>query len=190
MNKQNKLAAQQERAAKRAKAEKKTKAAYIFKFWAPIVIVIVVAVVLVWAVITSGDTSSSSSDDTDVITTESTESSTVTETSDTEEASETETESATLNTDTSLVAESGQTVNIDFTGYIDGEVFDGGSTDGAGYDLELGSGSFIDGFEDGIVGHNVGDSFTLDLQFPDDYWSSDYAGKDVTFEVTLNGIYE
>ena len=74
---------------------------------------------------------------------------------------------------------------------MDGEKFEGGSTDGQGTDLVLGSGSYIDGFEDGVVGHKVGETFDLNLKFPDDYKANtELAGKDVTFEVTLNGVYK
>lgn len=86
--------------------------------------------------------------------------------------------------------ENGDTVNIDYVGYIDGVEFEGGSTDGAGADLVIGSGTYIDGFEEGIIGHTVGETFDLNLSFPDDYWNTEYAGKDVVFTVTLNEIYE
>ncbi len=83
----------------------------------------------------------------------------------------------------------GDVVNIDFEGYMDGEKFDGGT--GNNPSLELGSGAFIAGFEDGIVGHNVGDQFDLELSFPDPYPNNpDLAGKPVTFKVTLNSISE
>lgn len=85
-------------------------------------------------------------------------------------------------------AKTGDTVNIDYVGKKDGEAFDGGTAEG--YDLELGSGSFIDGFEDGIVGHKTGDQFELNLTFPEDYGTSELAGQDVVFEVTLNQIKE
>lgn len=182
MNKQNKILAQERRAKEREKAAKKAKISKAFKFWAPIVAVVIVVIVLVWAVATSGTSSSSSDEST---TTTSTESTMVesTETSATEESS-------TLNTEEGLVAEDGDTVNIDYTGYIDGEAFDGGSTNGAGADLTLGSGSYIDGFEDAVVGHSVGETFDINVTFPDDYYNDEYAGKDATFEITLNGIYE
>lgn len=80
----------------------------------------------------------------------------------------------------------GDVVNIDYVGTMDGEEFDGGSADD--YDLTIGSGSFIDGFEDGLIGAEVGDTVTLDLTFPDDYSDSTKAGKDVEFEVTINKI--
>lgn len=82
----------------------------------------------------------------------------------------------------------GDITNIDFVGKIDGEAFDGGSAEG--YDLTIGSDSFIDGFEDSIIGHNVGDKFDWDGKFPDNYGNADYAGKDVVFTITVNSITE
>jgi trigger factor len=102
-----------------------------------------------------------------------------------DEASETS-----LLTDTSLVVEDGDTVNIDYTGYIDEVAFDGGSTDGYGTDLVIGSGSYIDDFEEQLIGHNVGDTVSVEVTFPDDYGVDDLNGKDAVFEVTINGIYE
>lgn len=90
---------------------------------------------------------------------------------------------------TDRAAQNGDTVNIDFVGKLDGVAFDKGSA--TGYSLVLGSKSFIDGFEDGVVGKNVGDKFELNLKFPDPYPNNpDMAGKDVVFEVTLNKITE
>jgi trigger factor len=85
-------------------------------------------------------------------------------------------------------AKLGDTVNIDYVGSIDGEEFDGGSTNGAGTDLELGSGTYIDGFEDQIVGHEVGDSFDVEVTFPEDYGVDTLNGQDAVFAVTLNSI--
>ena len=82
--------------------------------------------------------------------------------------------------------ESGDIVNIDYVGKIDGEEFDGGSAEG--YDLEIGSSTFIDGFEDGIIGMQGGETKDLELKFPEDYHSTDLAGKDVVFTVTVNSI--
>lgn len=82
--------------------------------------------------------------------------------------------------------ESGDVVNIDYTGTLNGEAFDGGSD--TGYNLEIGSGQFIDGFEDGLIGANVGESRDLNLTFPEDYPSEDMAGQAVVFHVTVNGI--
>lgn len=93
---------------------------------------------------------------------------------------------ATYDEITDRAVEDGDTVNIDYTGKMDGEEFDGGSA--TGYSLEIGSGTFIDGFEDGLIGKNPGDTVTLNLTFPDDYYDSDKAGKDVEFDVTINYI--
>ncbi len=80
----------------------------------------------------------------------------------------------------------GDVANIDYVGYLDGETFSGGSYEG--YDLTLGSGTFIDGFEDGVVGMMPGEEKDIELTFPEDYGSEDLAGKDVVFHVTLNHI--
>lgn len=77
-------------------------------------------------------------------------------------------------------------VNIDFEGTMNGEAFDNGSS--SNYDLVLGSGSFIDGFESGLVGHKVGETVTLDLTFPSDYEKTDLAGQPVTFTVKINKV--
>ena len=98
---------------------------------------------------------------------------------------------STTNSKTSGTAKMGDTVNIDFIGRVDGEEFEGGNSNGAGYDLTLGSGTFIDDFEDQIVGHKVGDVFDVEATFPDDYSPNpDLAGVDAVFEVTLNSIKE
>ena len=89
---------------------------------------------------------------------------------------------------TDRAAVDGDTVNIDFAGTVDGEAFDGGTSEG--YDLELGSGSFIDGFEDQIVGHKIGDEFDVNVTFPEDYGSEELNGKAAVFAVTLNSIKE
>ena len=82
--------------------------------------------------------------------------------------------------------EDGDTVNIDYVGTIDGEEFDGGSSEG--YELEIGSDTFVDDFEDQLIGAKVGDTVTVEVTFPDDYSSEDLQGKDASFEVTINYI--
>lgn len=82
------------------------------------------------------------------------------------------------------VVEDGDTVNISFEGRIDGETFEGGSSDS--YDVTIGTTSMIDGFIEGLIGKNIGETVTLDLQFPEDYHSEEVAGKPVVFDVTLN----
>lgn len=83
--------------------------------------------------------------------------------------------------------EDGDLVNIDYVGTVDGEEFDGGSAEGA--HLSIGSGQFIEGFEEGLIGAKVGDKVTLNLTFPEEYDES-LAGKDAVFEVTVNSIDE
>lgn len=83
-------------------------------------------------------------------------------------------------------AEEDDTANIDFTGFKDGEEFEGGS--GESHDLVLGSGSFIPGFEEQVVGKNVGDEFDVNVTFPEDYNAEDLAGQDVVFKVKLNSL--
>lgn len=88
---------------------------------------------------------------------------------------------------TDRAAEMGDIVSIDFVGTVDGEKFDGGSSQD--YILELGSGSFIDDFEDQIAGHTPGETFDVEVTFPDPYDSNpDLAGKDAVFATTLNYV--
>lgn len=95
---------------------------------------------------------------------------------------------------TGRAAEEGDIANIDYSGTVDGVVFTGGTAEG--YDLTLGSGTFIPGFEDQIVGHNIGDSFDVTVTFPDDYGDSTdeagntitLSGKEAVFRVTLNSL--
>ncbi len=86
------------------------------------------------------------------------------------------------------VVESGDITNIDYVGKKDGVAFDGGTAQG--HHLEIGSGSFIDGFEDGLIGKNVGETTTLHLTFPEDYGNEELAGAAVTFDVTIHSIDE
>lgn len=81
--------------------------------------------------------------------------------------------------------EDGNTAVIDFVGYVDGEKLDGGSAEN--YSLEIGTHSFIPGFEEGLVGHKVGEKVTLNLKFPEEYVEH-LKGKDVKFDVTINEV--
>lgn len=92
-----------------------------------------------------------------------------------------------LSTDEQMEIADGDEVNIDFVGTVDGEEFEGGSSDGAGYDLTIGSGSFVDDFEQQLIGHRPGEEVTVDVTFPENY-SEELAGKDASFAVTINGI--
>ena len=82
--------------------------------------------------------------------------------------------------------ENGDVANIDYEGKLNGKAFDGGTAEG--YDLTIGSGSFIDGFEDGLIGKKIGDTVDLNLTFPEDYSSTDLAGKEVVFTVKINSV--
>ena len=82
--------------------------------------------------------------------------------------------------------EEGDTVNIDFDGYVDGEQFEGGQADG--YDLEIGSGSFIPGFEDQLVGVKTGEEKEVVVTFPEEYHAEELAGKEATFKTKVNEI--
>ncbi len=102
---------------------------------------------------------------------------------------------ATSEQSTEGTVEDGDTLNIDYEGKVDGKTFDGGSAEGAS--LTIGTGTFIDGFESGLVGKKIGSTVTLDLTFPEDYGQDSegevtdegkaaLAGKPVTFEVKIN----
>ena len=82
-------------------------------------------------------------------------------------------------------AQMGDVANIDFDGYLNGERFDGGKAEA--YDLELGSGSFVPGFEEQIVGMNIGDEKDIDITFPENY-APELAGKAVVFKIKLNNL--
>lgn len=84
------------------------------------------------------------------------------------------------------VIEEGDIANIDYVGKKDGVAFDGGTAQG--YDLEIGSGSFIDGFESGLIGKKKGETVDLNLKFPENYGNTDLAGQSVVFTVTVNSI--
>ncbi|SEK64533.1 trigger factor [Ruminococcus albus] len=83
-------------------------------------------------------------------------------------------------------AENGDTVKIDFEGFKDGVAFDGGKAED--FDLELGSGQFIPGFEDQIVGHSTGEEFEINVTFPEEYQVKDLAGAAAVFKINLKGI--
>lgn len=89
--------------------------------------------------------------------------------------------------ETTSECQDGDVVKIDFVGKLNGTAFEGGT--GNGYLLELGSGTFIDGFEEQLVGMKAATSKTIEVTFPNNYGASDLAGKDVTFDVAVNHIY-
>ena len=85
-------------------------------------------------------------------------------------------------------AEKGDTVVIDFEGKVDGKPFDGGKSEN--YSLELGSNTFIPGFEDQLIGHKAGDDVEVKVTFPDDYQAEDLQGKDAVFDVKIHEVKE
>ena len=85
------------------------------------------------------------------------------------------------------VVQDGDVVDIDYAGYRDGVAFEGGT--GSKKDLRIGSGAFIPGFEDALIGHEKGTTFDINVTFPEDYHNKDLAGVDAVFTITLKGLY-
>lgn len=181
MKKENKKMAQERRARERRKKEIQRKISKVIVVLIPLIAVIALFIVIA---ITSADSASNTDANTDT----STDSSTDT-TSD--NSTGTDNDSAGYSTDASLTVEDGDTVNIDYVGSVDGVEFEGGSTRGQGTDLVIGSGSYIDDFEEQLIGAHPGDEVDVYATFPDPYNNNpDLSGKEALFEVTINGIYE
>ena len=177
MKKENRKMAQQRRAEERRKKEFRRKLSKVLAIGIPILVVIILVVVLVVYSNKNSDNTGSS------------DNTTASSSSDTGSTTDNGTENS-YSTDTSLTVEDGDTVNIDYVGTVDGVEFDGGSTEGMGTDLVIGSGSYIDDFEEQLIGAHPGETVEVNVTFPDDYYSTDMAGKDAVFTVTINGIYE
>ena len=181
MKKENKKMARERRARERLKKEIQRKISKVIVILIPLIAVIALFIAIA---ITSADSAS----DTDANTDTSTGSSTDT---DTTADDNTDNNSAGYSTDASLTVEDGDTVNIDYVGSVDGVEFEGGSTRGQGTDLVIGSGSYIDDFEEQLIGAHPGDEVDVYATFPDPYNNNpDLSGKEALFEVTINGIYE
>lgn len=181
MKKENKKMARERRARERRKKEIQRKISKVIVVLIPLIAVIALFIAIA---ITSADSAS----DTDANTDTSTGSSTDT---DTTADNNTDNNSAGYSTDASLTVEDGDTVNIDYVGSVDGVEFEGGSTRGQGTDLVIGSGSYIDDFEEQLIGAHPGDEVDVYATFPDPYNNNpDLSGKEALFEVTINGIYE
>lgn len=176
MKKENRELAQKRRAEERRKKERNAKLKKVALYGIP---TIVILVLVIWVGIIMVQERKAAATDTE-------EAVTATETADTQEQSETET----LVTDTSVAVEDGDTVNIDYIGTIDGVEFSGGNTQGQGTDLTIGSGTYIDDFEEQLIGHYVGETVEVDVTFPENYGNNDLNGKDAVFQVTINGIYQ
>ena len=95
-------------------------------------------------------------------------------------------DNATQQTVTDRPVQAGDTINIDFNGTIDGQTFDGGTD--TGQEIVVGEAGYIDGFENGLIGANTGETRTLNLTFPADYDNADLAGKAAVFAITVNSI--
>ena len=173
MNKENRKAAKERRAKER---EHEAKVAHYKKIWSwagPALIVVVIVGLIIASVLDSKRLSAKSvSEDTSTASSASTSA------------------SASLQTDTSLTIEDGDTVNIDYVGSIDGVEFQGGSINGSGADLVIGSHPYIDDFEEQLIGHHPGDSVDVTVTFPEDYGKDELNGKEALFKVTINGIYK
>ena len=96
----------------------------------------------------------------------------------------------TLQTKSSLEVKDGDTVNIDYVGRIDGVAFEGGDTKGQGADLTIGSGTYIDDFEEQLIGSHPGDEVKVTVTFPENYGNEELNGKEAVFDVVVNGIYK
>ena len=172
MKKENRKAAQERRAKER---EHEAKIAHRKKVWSyagPMRIIVVIVVLIIASVMDSKRISSESAS------------------SAASTSSASTSASASLQTDTSLTIEDGDTVNIDYVGSIDGVEFQGGNTEGNGADLVIGSHSYIDDFEEQLIGHHPGDSVDVTVTFPEDYGKDELNGKEALFKVTVNGIYK
>lgn len=171
MKKENRKMAQERRARERARKARRARVKNILKIAVSILAIVILAAVIIWDALRSENDDSSS---------------------DTQQSEnqQTEEQSETYQTDTSLTVEDGDTVNIDYVGTVDGVEFEGGNTDGNGTDLVIGSGDYIDDFENQLIGSHPGDTVEVQVTFPDDYGNEELNGKDAVFTVTVNGIYE
>ena len=184
MNKENRKAARERRAKER---EHEAKVAHYKKIWSwagPALIIVVIVGLIIASVLASTRLSAkSASEDTSTA-------SSAASASSASASSASTSASASLQTDTSLTIEDGDTVNIDYVGSIDGVEFEGGNTKGNGADLVIGSHTYIDDFEEQLIGHHPGDSVDVTVTFPEDYGKDELNGKEALFKVTINGIYK
>ena len=190
MNKENKKNAQEHRAQEREKQQKKNRRKEILANWGPIVIIGVVVVALVVAIVTSdGSDADEVEEGSEIGFTYIDENGNAMEVTDWTEVDEEEKEEEEneLDTTAGTVVEDGDMVSIDYAGYLDGEAFEGGTAEDE--DVTVGAGEDIPGFEEGLIGHAVGESFDMPVTFPDGY-SDELGGKEVVFKVTINGIYQ
>ena len=182
MKKENRRMAQQARAEERRKQERNRKIKKFLSYFIPLAVILILIGILAADSLSNSQSTTSDGSASTETETDSTESESTEDTSDSQTAS--------YSADTSLTVEDGDTVNIDYVGTVDGVEFDGGNTNGQGTDLVIGSGSYIDDFEEQLIGAHPGDDVQVEVTFPDDYSNADLQGKDAVFAVTINGIYE
>ena len=173
MKKENRKMAQERRARERRKKELQRKISKIIVIVLPIIAVVALIIAII---VTSGSSKNTTSSG-----------DTATESGSTDNSTD---DSTSYSTDSSLTVEDGDTVNIDYVGSIDGVEFDGGNTQGNGTDLTIGSGRYIDDFEEQLSGAHPGDEVEVTVTFPDDYGNDELNGKEAVFDVTVNGIYQ
>ena len=173
MKKENRKMAQERRAKERRKKELRKKISRIIVIVLPLIAVIALIIAII---VTSGSSKNTTSSGDAAAESGSTDNSTD--------------DSTSYSTDSSLTVEDGDTVNIDYVGSIDGIEFDGGNTQGNGTDLTIGSGRYIDDFEEQLSGAHPGDEVEVTVTFPDDYGNDELNGKEAVFDVTVNGIYQ
>ena len=173
MKKENRKMAQERRAKERRKKELQRKISKIVVIVLPIIAVVALIIAII---VTSGSSKNTTSSGDAAAESGSTDNSTD--------------DSTSYSTDSSLTVEDGDTVNIDYVGSIDGVEFDGGNTQGNGTDLTIGSGRYIDDFEEQLSGAHPGDEVEVTVTFPDDYGNEELNGKEAVFDVTVNGIYQ
>lgn len=174
MKKENRKQAQEQRAAQRKKQQQQDQ----LKKYTLIGLPIVLALILLYLILanpfptTHEDTHNHETTSTESVSTPS------------------ESEAPTsLQTDTALTVENGDTVNIDYVGSVDGVEFEGGNTQGYGADLVIGSHSYIDDFEEQLIGAHPGDTVDVVVTFPENYGVEELNGKEALFVTTVNGIY-
>ena len=173
MKKENRKRAQERRARERRKKELQRKISKIIVIVLPIIAVVALIIAII---VTSGSSKNTTSSG-----------DTAAESGSTDNSTD---DSTSYSTDSSLTVEDGDTVNIDYVGSIDGVEFDGGNTQGNGTDLTIGSGRYIDDFEEQLIGAHPGDEVEVTVTFPDDYGNDELNGKEAVFDVTVNGIYQ
>lgn len=192
MKKENKKLAQEMRAKQREKDAQREKVKSMAKFWTPIAGAVLILIIVIVAIATSGgNTNAPAADNADTgnATAEDNNEPADVSADDTNEPVSADNDEPSLDTTEGVVVQNGDYINLDYVGTIDGVEFEGGNTMGMGTDLLIGSHAYIDGFEEGIIGHTVGETFDLNLTFPENY-HEELAGKDVVFRTTVNGIYK